>query len=247
MKSGDTAPSKKSRKIFLDFCKRCVIIVQNGDPNMFNMLLMPLVMTMAIVRPAITYEIVTNEVEQHEVYAFDGDIYEETADYIIYTLDAGACVLRDSYASSITKEILRYNDSHYQVNHFGLHLDASMGVCVMTVLRIPNNLHVSLQINNFRRHYNQHYYYHREAPIYFPYKMVKPRAKRARKRHRHHHKHVKPAKRHHHKKYKRHRPQKRHKKAKSPPKHQNYKNNNEKKRKKRKKHNKKARRGPPPR
>ena len=158
----------------------------------------------AIGYPNVTYEIVTNEFDEHEVYAFEGEKYEETADHLIYTLDAGACILRDVYTHTIAREILRFNDRHYQNNHFGLDLDTSLGVCVMTILKVPNNISLSLEIGNYRNRYNQYYYYHTEAPLYFPYKVIRPRVKRAHRHHRRHHKHVKPTP-HHRKHAKRHR------------------------------------------
>ena len=171
---------------------------------MINSTILPLMIAAAIGYPNVTYEIVTNEFDEHEVYAFEGEKYEETADHLIYTLDAGACILRDVYTHTIAREILRFNDRHYQNNHFGLDLDTSLGVCVMTILKVPNNISLSLEIGNYRNRYNQYYYYHTEAPLYFPYKVIRPRVKRAHRHHRRHHKHVKPTP-HHRKHAKRHR------------------------------------------
>jgi flagellar biosynthesis GTPase FlhF len=171
---------------------------------MINSTILPLMIAAAIGYPNVTYEIVTNEFDEHEVYAFEGEKYEETADHLIYTLDAGACILRDVYTHTIAREILRFNDRHYQNNHFGLDLDTSLGVCVMTILKVPNNISLSLEIGNYRNRYNQYYYYHTEAPLYFPYKIIRPRVKRAHRHHRRHHKHVKPTP-HHRKHAKRHR------------------------------------------
>ena len=83
----------------------------------------------------VTYQVVSNEFEEFNVYEFTGRLYSKQKEYVVYQLDMDACEMRNQYWNLVDENVIFKNRIHVSQNRFTFKKDWHNHRCFLTIKR----------------------------------------------------------------------------------------------------------------
>tara|TARA_R100000808_G_C2072519_1_gene99470 strand:+ start:123 stop:665 length:543 start_codon:yes stop_codon:yes gene_type:complete len=105
--------------------------------------------------PNVTYQIVTDEFEQHNTYIYGGALVTENADQAVYSLDIKACEFKERLIyHNVIDEVIFLNDRRPRKSQFFLQKDFNRCFLVVKKHMYRNNMYYNRDYDYWYPDYN---------------------------------------------------------------------------------------------